>query len=61
VREQGAGAGDFGGVGAVVFGDLGFGGTDVWGMGGVSCVFLSFSFSFSCGEIYEVYICGMIS
>lgn len=27
--EQGAGAGDLGGVGAVVFGDLGFGGADV--------------------------------
>jgi hypothetical protein len=33
VGEQGAGAGDFGCVGAVVFGDLGFGGADVYGWG----------------------------
>jgi len=37
VGEQGAGAGDFGGVGAVVFGDLGFGGADVWGRGLAVC------------------------
>jgi len=45
VGEQGAGAGDFGGVGAVLLRDAGFGGADVcWGLLVGACIEFGGSF-----------------